>query len=259
MNFTRGVVHVNNSLISGEYGNGLKNLIAAAVNNIPGLSIQTVTTSTTYVYDATLNYKGFIFGIRNKSNTIYIKVGSTEYSRTCHPLYQESTVTFMYSEEGVMSFSMTSLQYDVNYGCVIVSIIPIEFNLSDGTTKELFWFRTFYICNGPIGNIPLLASTDSTSISLLIDPDSQIHYSFSIAGKNATPVTLAKGKSVAVPATFTNSYGEVVSYNIKGSSPIYYIYPGVTNTLKAYYPGTQVVYIGNVPYIGIAYEYFIRT
>lgn len=257
MNFTRGAVYVNNRGVG--YGTGLKNLIDTVVNNIPGLSIQTVTTSTTSVYNVTLSYKGLIIGIYNKSNTIYIKVGSNTYSRTCYPMSGESTVAFIYSEEGVMSFSMTSLSYDVNYGCIIVSIIPIEFKLSDGTTKELFWFRIFFIANNQIGNIPLLASIDSDPVSLLIDPDSQNSYRFSIAGRDTTPVTLAKGKAVAIPATFSNSYGEVVSYNIKGSSPIYYIYPGTTNTLKDYYPGTHVVYIGNVPYIGIAWEYFIRT
>lgn len=258
MNFTRGVVYVNN--INVGYGTGLKNLIDTVVNNIPGLSIQTVTTSTEDTYSATLNYKGLIIGVRNSRYSIYIKVGSHEYERQCNPMSEESTVAFMYSEEGVMSFSMTSLNYDVNYGSVIVSIIPTEFKLSDGTTKELFWVRIFYLTNNQIGNIPLLANTDLTpSISLLIDPDSQIPYKFSIAGRDTTPVTLAKGKSVAVPATFTNSYGEVVSYNVKGSSPIYYIYPGTTNTLKDYYPGTHVVYIGNVPYIGIAFDYFIRT
>lgn len=257
MNFTRGTVYVDNSNVA--YGQGLKNLIAAAVDNIPGLSIQTVTTSTTDIYNATLNYRGLIIGVRNSRSEIYIKLGSTEYSRQCTPMSSESTVAFMYSEEGVMSFSLTSLHYDANYSCTLVSIIPIEFKLADGTTKELFWVRVFYLVYNQMGNMPLLASNDTTSIDKLIDPDSQILYNFSIAGKDPAPVALAKGKSVAVPATFTNSYGEVVSYNIKGSSPIYYIYPGSTNTLKDYYPGTHVVYIGNVPYIGVAFDYFIRT
>lgn len=257
MNFTRGVVYVNN--INVGYGTGLKNLIDTVVNNIPGLSIQTVTTSTESTYNVTLNYKGLIIGVRNSRYEIYIKLGSNEYSRQCNPMSGESTVAFMYSEEGVMSFSLTSLTYDVNYGRILVSIMPIEFKLSDGTTKELFWVRVFYFAHNQIGNVPILADTEDTSINLLIDLDSQIPYRFSIAGRDTDPVTLAKGKSVAVPATFTNSYGEVVSYNIKGSSPIYYIYPGSTNTLKDYYPGAHVVYIGNVPYIGIAWDYFIRT
>nr|DAH42120.1 MAG TPA: hypothetical protein [Bacteriophage sp.] len=257
MNFTRGAVYVDNSNVA--YGQGLKNLIAAAVDNIPGLSIQTVTTSTKDTYNATLNYKGLIIGVRNIGYEIYIKLGPTEYSRQCTPMTSACTVAFMYSEEGVMSFSLTSINYDVNNSCTLVSIIPIEFKLSDGTTKELFWARVFYLVHGQIGNVPILAGDDPTSISKLIDPDSQIQYSFSIAGRDSNPVTLAKGKSVAVPATFSNSYGEVVSYNIKGSSPIYYIYPGSTNTLKDYYPGAHVVYIGNVPYIGIDWDYFIRT
>lgn len=257
MNFTRGVVYVDNTNVG--YGAGLKNLIDTVVNNIPGLSIQTVTTSTKDTYNATLNYKGLLIGIRNSRFEIYIKLGSTEYSRQCTPMSSACTVAFMYSEEGVMSFSMTSLNYDTNYGCVIVSIMPIEFKLSDGTTKELFWVRVFYLVHGQLGNVPILAGDDPTSISRLIDPDNQIQYNFSIAGRDTAPVTLAKGKSVAVPATFTNSYGEVVSYNIKGSSPIYYIYPGSTNTLKDYYPGAHVVYIGNVSYIGIDWDYFIRT
>lgn len=257
MNFTRGAVYVNN--VGAGYGAGLKNLIDTVVNNIPGLSIQTVKTSTTDTYNATLNYKGLIIGVRNSYNDIYIKLGPTEYSRQCTPMTSGCTVAFMYSEEGVMSFSLTSIYYDVNYSCTLISIIPIEFKLSDGTTKELFWARVFYLVYGQLGNVPLLAGNDPSEISKLIDPDSQILYNFSIAGRDSSPVTLAKGKSVAVPATFTNSYGEVVSYNVKGSSPIYYIYPGSTNTLKDYYPGAHVVYIGNVPYIGIDWEYFIRT
>lgn len=257
MNFTRGVVYVNNTNVG--YGTGLKNLIDTVVSNIPGLSIQTVTTSTKDTYNATLNYKGLIIGVRNSRYEIYIKLGSTEYSRQCTPMSNECTVAFMYSEEGVMSFSLTSINYDASYSCTLVSIIPIEFKLSDGTTKELFWARVFYLVHGQLGNVPLLAGDNSTGISKLIDPDSQILYNFSIAGRDNAPVTLAKGKSVAVPATFTNSYGEVVSYNIKGSSPIYYIYPGSTNTLKDYYPGAHVVYIGNAPYIGIDWDYFIRT
>lgn len=268
MNFTRGTVFVDNSITNtttnppsnNYYGYGLKNLVSELVNNVPGLSIQTVTTSTTSVYNVTLNYKGLLFGIRNNGNQIYIKVGSLESrAQYLYSIMCKGTVTFMYSEEGVMSFSMTPLDKTYNGISWTVSIIPIEFKLSDGTTKELFWFKDVMISDSRIGNIPQFAGTGSYLHTLLIDPDSQIQYSFSIAGDDNTPVTQANGKSVAVPATFSNSYGEVVSYNIKGSSPMYYIYPGVASTLKAYYPGTHVVYIGNVPYIGIDYELFVRT
>lgn len=260
MNFTRGMVYVDNSLVGHNYGTGLKNLIDTVVNNIPGLSIQTVTTSTTAVYNVTLSYKGLLFSIRNSSNQIYTKVGSKEsHAQYLYPVMVRSTVAFMYSDEGVMSFSMTPLDENYNGISWTVSIIPIEFKLSDGTTKELFWFRNVAVSDHKIGNIPQFTGTGSYLHNLLIDPDSQIQYSFSVAGKDTAPVIQAKGKSVAVPATFTNSYGEVVSYNIKGSSPIYYIYPGVVDTLKDMYPGTHVVYIGNVPYIGIDYECFIRT
>lgn len=258
MNFTRGAVYVDNYNVA-AYGQGLKNLIAAAVNNIPGLSIQTVTTDSTDTYEATLNYKGLLFSIRNSRFTFYIKVGSNESYGDFYPMSHKSVVAFMYSEEGVMSFSMTALDTTHYNGAGIVSIIPVEFKLSDGTTKELFWFKSTHSNNDKMGNIPQFAGRGSLSQNLLIDPDSQIQYSFSIAGADAVPVTEAKGKSVAVPATFSNSYGEVVSYNVKGSSPMYYIYPGASDTLKNYYPGTQVVYIGNVPYIGIDYECFIRT
>lgn len=258
MNFTRGAVYVNN--LGVEYGTGLKNLIDTVVDNIPGLSIQTVTTSTTSKYNATLNYKGLLFSIRNSAEQIYTKVGSKESSyQYLYSLNHRGTVTFMYSEEGVMSFSMTPLDQSYNGSSWTVSIIPIEFKLSDGTTKELFWFRDAMISDYKIGNIPRFIGTGSYIHNLLIDPDSQIQYSFSISGADTAPVVQAKGKSVAVPATFSNSYGEVVSYNIKGSSPIYFIYPGVVETLKAHYPGTQVIYIGNVSYIGIGYEYFVRT
>ena len=257
MNFTRGAVYVNNYNVS--YGQGLKNLITAAVNNIPGLSIQTVTTDSTDTYEATLNYKGLLFSIRNSRSTFYIKVGSNESYGDFYPMSHKSVVAFMYSEEGVMSFSMTALDTTHYNGAGIVSIIPVEFKLSDGTTKELFWFKSTHSNNDKMGNIPQFAGRGSLSQNLLIDPDSQIQYSFSIAGEDAVPVTEAKGKSVAVPATFSNSYGEVVSYNVKGSSPMYYIYPGASDTLKNYYPGTQVVYIGNVSYIGIDYTLFIRT
>lgn len=257
MNFTRGAVYVDNYNVA--YGQGLKNLIAAAVDNIPGLSIQTVTTDSTDKYEVTLNYKGLLFSIRNSRSTFYIKVGSNESYGDFLPMSHKSVVAFMYSEEGVMSFSMTALNSTNYNGAGIVSIIPVEFKLSDGTTKELFWFKSTYTYNDKIGNIPQFAGRGSLPQNLLIDPDSQIQYSFSIAGADAAPVTEAKGKSVAVPATFSNSYGEVVSYNIKGSSPMYYIYPGASDTLKNYYPGTQVVYIGNVAYIGIDYTLFIRT
>lgn len=260
MNFTRGVVYVDNSSLSSNRGTGLKNLIDTVVNNIPGLSIQTVTTSTTDVYNVTLSYKGLLFSIRNSSNKIYTKVGSNEsYAQYLYSIMTRGTVAFMYSDEGVMSFSMTPLDESYNGESWTVSIIPIEFKLSDGITKELFWFRDAFVSDHKIGNIPQFTGTGSYLHNLLIDPDSQIQYSFSVAGKDTAPVIQAKGKSVAVPATFTNSYGEVVSYNIKGSSPIYYIYPGVVDTLKDKYPGTHVVYIGNVPYIGIDYECFIRT
>ena len=257
MNFTRGAVYVNNQ--NTNYAQGLKNLITAAVNNIPGLSIQTVTTDSTSIYEVTLNYKGLLFMVRNRSSTFYIKVGSNETGGDFYPMSHKSVVAFMYSEEGVMSFSMTSLDMTHYNGAGIISIIPVEFKLSDGTTKELFWFKSTHSYNDKIGNIPQFVGRESVSQNLLIDPDSQIQYSFSIAGADAAPVTQAKGKSVAVPATFSNSYGEVVSYNIKGSSPMYFIYPGASDTLKNYYPGTQVVYVGNVPYIGIDYALFIRT
>lgn len=257
MNFTRGAVYVNNYNVA--YGQGLKNLITAAVNNIPGLSIQTVTTDSTSTYEVTLNYKGLLFMVRNRNYNFYIKVGSNEASGDFYPMYHKSVVAFMYSEEGVMSFSMTSLDMTHYNGAGIISIIPVEFKLSDGTTKELFWFKSTHSYDDKIGNIPQFAGRGSISQNLLIDPDSQIQYSFSIAGADAVPVTEAKGKSVAVPATFSNSYGEVVSYNIKGSSPMYFIYPGASDTLKNYYPGTQVIYIGNVAYIGIGYDLFIRT
>lgn len=260
MNFTRGVVYVDNSGLSSKRGTGLKNLIDTVVNNIPGLSIQTVTTNTTAVYDVTLSYKGLLFSVRNNGTQIYTKVGSTEsYAQYLYSIITRGTVAFMYSDEGVMSFSMTPLDENYNGTSWTVSITPIEFKLSDGITKELFWFRDALVSDHRIGNIPQFTGTGSHLHNLLIDPDSQIQYSFSVAGKDTAPVIQAKGKSVAVPATFTNSYGEVVSYNIKGSSPLYYIYPGVVDTLKDMYPGTHVVYIGNVPYIGIDYECFIRT
>lgn len=257
MNFTRGAVYVDNSKVA--YGQGLKNLIAAAVDNIPGLSIQTVTTDSTNKYEVTLNYKGLLFSVYNSGSNFHIKVGSKEELGTFNPMNNRSVVAFMYSEEGVMSFSMTALNTVSIYGSGIISIIPVEFKLSEGTTKELFWFKSTHTYSDKIGNIPQFAGRTSSALNLLIDPDSQIQYSFSIAGADAAPVTEAKGKSVAVPATFSNSYGEVVSYNIKGSSPMYYIYPGASDTLKNYYPGTQVVYIGNVAYIGVDYELFIRT
>lgn len=257
MNFTRGIVYVNNNNVA--YATGLKNLIGAAVNNIPGLSIQTVTVDSSSKYEVTLNYKGLLFSIRNNSTTYYIKVGTEEQGADFYPMFHKSVVSFMYSEEGIMSFSMTALDATAYSSGCIISIIPVEFKLSDGTTKELFWFKSVYSYSDRIGNIPQIAGRGSFAQNLLIDPDSQIQYSFSIAGADTGPVTEAKGKSVAVPATFSNSYGEVVSYNIKGSSPMYYIYPGSMDALKAYYPGTQVVYVGNVPYIGIGYDLFIRT
>ena len=259
MNFTRGVVYVANR--GAHYGIGLKNLIDAAVSNIPGLSIQTVTTSTDSTYNVTLSYKGLLFSVRNSSDhKIYTKVGSVEsYSQYLYCIDFNGTVTFMYSDEGAMTFSMTSLDADYIGSSWVVSIIPIEFKLSDGTTKELFWFRDAMVPDYQLGNIPQFIALGSVIHNYLIDPDSQTQYSFSIAGADKYPVTHAKGKAVAVPATFTTSYGEVVSYNVKGSSPMYYIYPGVAINLKAYYAGTHVVYIGNVPYIGISYELFIRT
>lgn len=260
MNFTRGVVYVDNSHMGDTRGTGLKNLIEAVVNNIPGLSIQTVTTSTSSIYNVTLSYKGLLFSVRNSSAQIYTKVGSSEsYAQYLYSIITRGTVAFMYSDEGIMSFSMTPLDTSYNGASWTVSIIPIEFKLSDGTTKELFWFIDAMLSDNRLGNIPQFVGSGSVIHSYLIDPDSQIQYSFSIAGEDNKPVTQAKGKSVAVPATFTNSYGEVVSYNVKGSSPMYYIYPGIAGTLKNQYPGTHVVYIGNVAYIGISYQLFIRT
>lgn len=259
MNFTKGMVYVNN--LGASYGAGLKNLIDIVVNNIPELSIQTVTTNTTATYNVTLSYKGLLFSVRNSGDhKIYTKVGTVEsYSQYLYPIDNKGTVTFMYSDEGVMNFSITPLSVDFNGSSWAVSIIPIEFKLSDNTTKELFWFRDAMLSDNKLGNIPQFIGSGSIIHSYLIDPDSQIQYSFSIAGADKYPVTQAKGKSVAVPATFTNSYGEVVSYNVKGSSPIYYIYPGIVDTLKILHPGTQIVQVGNVAYIGIGYEYFIRT
>lgn len=267
MNFTRGAVFVDNSITnttttppsSDYYGYGLKNLIGVLVNNIPGLSIQTVTTSSKTEYRVTLNYKGLLFEVYNYSNRFHLKVGAIETYAYLYPISTKSVVAFMYSEDGVMSFSITSLSMTGIQGGGIISIIPIEFKLLDGTTKELFWFRASLSYDSKIGNIPQFPGRTSNPLDLLIDPDSQIQYSYSISGEDTAPVTHAKGKSVAVPAIFSNSYGEVVSYNIKGSSPIYYIYPGTADTLKAFYPGTQVVYVGDVPYIGIGYTYFIRT
>lgn len=268
MNFTRGAVYVDNSITNtttnpptaNYYGYGLKNLVSALVNNVPGLSIQTVTTSAKDTYDVTLSYKGLLFTLYNSSNIMYIKIGSLSRLDGNSAMYSKSVVSFMYSDEGVLSFCFTSLVTQGVGGGSIVSIIPVEFKLSDGTIKELFWFKAICSYRGKLGNIPQFAtSRTGLSLNLLVDPDSQTQYTFKISGDDAAPVQEAKGKSVAVPLTFTNSYGEVVSYNVKGSSPLYAIYPGTTDTLRSYYAGTQVVYIGNVPYIGIDDYYFIRT
>ena len=262
MNFTRGTVYVDNSITntSDYYGHGLKNLISALVNNIPGLSIQTVTTDTNREYKVTLNYKGLLFDVYNTGLQMRVKIGaltSTDYN---YAISTKSVVSFMYSDEGILSFCMTSLGISGSQGGNITSIIPVEFKMSDGTTKELFWFKFSSSLDDKLGNIPQFA-TDRTelSLNLLIDPDSQTQYTFIISGEDTGPVQEAKGKSVAVPLTFTNSYGEVVSYNVKGSSPLYVIYPGTVDSLRNWYAGTQVVYIGSVPYMGIDEYYFIRT
>ena len=259
MNFTRGLVFVDNS-ITGKYGTGLKNLVSALVNNVPGLSIQTVTTSTKDVYNVTLNYKGLLFSVYNTSNTVNFKIGSLTSGAYNYAINRKSVVSFMYSNEGILSFCITALGTSDTQGGSIVSIIPVEFKMSDGTTKELFWFKLICSYSSKLGNIPQFASTRTElDRSLLIDPANQTQYSFTISGEDEGPVQEAKGKSVAVPLTFTNSYGEVVSYNVKGSSPLYVIYPGTVDKLRNWYAGTQVVYVGNVPYIGVDYYYFIRT
>lgn len=268
MNFTRGVWFVDNSITnttttppsSNYYGYGLKNLIDVLVNNIPGLSIQTVTTSTKEVYNVTLKYKGLLFSIYNSSNRMYFKIGSLTSGNYNYAIDTKSAVSFMYSDEGILSFCMTSLRRSGSQAGNITSIIPVEFKMSDGATKELFWFKLTCSYNDKLGNIPQFASTRTKlDRSLLIDPDSQTQYTFNISGEDAGPVQEAKGKSVAVPLTFTNSYGEVVSYNVKGSSPLYVIYPGTVDKLRNWYAGTQVVYVGDVPYIGVDEYYFIRT
>lgn len=268
MNFTRGIVYVDNSITNtttipptaNYYGYGLKNLVSALVNNVPGLSIQTVTTSTQDKYDATLSYKGLLFTLYNSSTYMYIKIGSLSGFNSNTAMYSKSVVSFMYSDEGVLSFCFTSLVSTGSTGGSIVSIIPVEFKLSDGTTKELFWFKAVNSYQSKLGNIPQFAtSRTGFSLNLLVDPDSQTQYTFNISGEDVGPVQEAKGKSVAVPLTFANSYGEVVSYNVKGGSPLYVIYPGTSDKLRNWYAGTQVVYIGNVPYIGIDDYYFIRT
>lgn len=258
MNFTRGAVYVDNSNI--DYGQGLKNLIAVAVDNIPGLSIQTVTTDSTNKYNATLSYKGLLFTLYNSSNLMRIKIGSLDAFELNSALYSKSVVSFMYSNEGVLSFCFTGIDRPGTAGGSIVSIIPVEFKLSNGTIKELFWFKATVSYSSKLGNIPQFATgRTGLSINLLIDPDSQTQYTFKISGEDTGPVQEAKGKSVAVPLTFANSYGEVVSYNVKGSSPLYVIYPGTVDALRNWYAGTQVVYVGSVPYIGIDEIYFIRT
>lgn len=261
MNFTRRSVYVDNSIYNrnSSPGYGLRDFITVLVNNIPGLSIQTVTTNTTSVYRATLNYKGLLFEIYNAGNKLWVKIGSYSSSADNYSIRSDAVVSFMYSDDGVMSFSLTGITgLGTGSGCIL-SIIPVEFKLSDGTTKELFWFKYTNSYSDKIGNIPQFASSRySLNISGLFDPDSQTQYTFNVSGDDSGPVTQAKGKSVAVPLTFTNSYGTVTSYNVKGSSPLYAIYPGTVDPLKSYYPGTNVVYIGDVPYIGIDYNYFIR-
>lgn len=268
MNFTRGTVYVDNSITdtttnppsNSAYGYGLKNLVSELVNNVPGLSIQTVTTSTPNKYDATLSYKGLLFTLYNTGNRMYIKIGSLSRFDANAAMYSKSVVSFMYSDEGVLSFCFTSITKSGAAGGSIVSIIPVEFKLSDGTTKELFWFKVVMSYSDKLGNIPQFANSRAgLSLNLLIDPDSQTQYDFAISGDDTGPVQNAKGKSVAVPLTFTNSYGEVVSYNVKGSSPLYIIYPGTVDALRNWNAGTQVVYVGSVPYIGIDDFYFIRT
>lgn len=268
MNFTRGIVYVDNSITNttvnpptnNYYGYGLKNLVSALVNNIPEMSIQTVTTSTKDKYDVTLSYKGLLFNLHNSGSTMYIKVGSLSKYDTNSAMYTKSVVSFMYSDEGVLSFCFTSLSTSDGAGGSIVSIIPVEFKLSDGTIKELFWFKAVGSYQSKIGNIPQFANARTgLAHNLLIDPNSQTQYTFQISGEDIGPVKEAKGKSVAVPLTFANSYGEVVSYNVKGSSPLYVIYPGTVDKLRDWYAGTQVVYVGNVPYIGVDLYYFIRT
>lgn len=259
MNLTRGSVFVDNSVHGSQYGTGLKNLIAVLVNNIPGLSIQTVTTNTSSNYRVTLNYKGLLFEVYNSNHKLAVKIGSYTREYYINALSNGSVVSFMYSDEGVMSFCMTCIAGSGTQNGNILSIIPVEFKLSDGTIKELFWFKYVSSYNYKLGNIPQFANSRAgLSINALFDPDSQTQYSFSISGGALGPVQQAKGKSVAVPLTFTNSYGTVTSYNIKGSSPLYYIYPGNVDILLNYYPGTNVVYIDNVPYIGLDHEYFIR-
>nr|DAH75291.1 MAG TPA: hypothetical protein [Caudoviricetes sp.] len=268
MNFTRGTVYVDNSITNtttnpptaNYYGYGLKNLVSALVNNVPGLSIQTVTTDTKEKYDVTLSYKGLLFTLYNSAGSMFIKIGSYNVTYSNSAMQSKSVVSFMYSDEGVLSFCFTSLVTQDSIGGSIVSIIPLEFKLSDGTIKELFWFKAVTSYSSKLGNIPQFATNRTgLTLNLLIDPDSQTQYTFNISGEDVGPVQEAKGKSVAVPLTFANSYGEVVSYNVKGSSPLYVIYPGTVDKLRNWYAGTQVVYVGNVPYIGIDYYYFIRT
>lgn len=270
MELTRGAVFVDNSVTNSNanppdgsyYGYGLKNLIDIAVNNIPGLSIQTVTTATTTQYNVTLNYKGLLFTLYNTNNkpSLYLNVGSLSTYGYNYAMSSKSTVTYMYSPEGVMSFGFTSLTGSSTQFGNLISIIPIEFKLTDGTTKELFWFKATMSYGDKIGNIPQFANSRAgLSFNLLIDPDNQTQLSFTISGFDTGPVKQAKGKSVAIPLTFTNAYGEVVSYNVKGSSPLYCIYPGAIDHLVDYYPGTHVTSIGTVGYIAIDYDYFIRV
>ena len=268
MNFTRGTVYVDNSITntttnppSGDYyGYGLKNLISALVTNIPGLSIQMETTSTKEVYNVTLKYKGLLFSVYNSINMVYFKIGSLTSGDYNYAINTKSVVSFMYSDEGILSFCITALSMPGTTGGCIVSIIPVEFKMSDGATKELFWFKLTNTYSDKLGNIPQFATgRTGLALNLLIDPDSQTQYTFMVSGEDSGPVQEAKGKSVAVPLTFTNSYGEVVSYNVKGSSPLYIIYPGTVDALRNWYAGTQVVYVGDVPYIGVDDYYFIRT
>lgn len=255
MKFTRGLVYVDNRGATSQAG--LKAIVGALVSAIPGLSIDTVTTDSASEYNVTLNYNGVLFGLRYYRGYVYFKVSKSSETSVSNPALQEkAVVTYMYSDTGLLTMQWVSLESSKYQGSVI-SLIPIEFTLSDGTTKTLYWTRWLGSISPAIGNIAIFPLTSTTYY--LVDPDTQNYYDYSISGGNTGPVSQAKGKTVAVPLTFTNSYGEVASYNVVGASSFYYIYPGALEIVKEYYPGSHLIYVGNDAYMAISESYFIRV
>lgn len=261
MTFTKGSVFIknseNNTTVSppsnSYIGYGMRNIVSAMVQYIPGLTIDSVKTETTSVYDVVLDYQGLKIELRNSSSDVYCKVGNrTEnYVPDMEAVRDDCVLSYAYSETGIFTVSVCPIYRE---NAFVMSVIPVLVQLSSGVSKSVLWFRY----GTPYTKIsaPVFAGS-TTTITNLLDPETGDYYTFVLASIGM-PSDGLTGRAVVLPAIISSDIGEITSYTIGGeNSQLYTIYPGVSLAVRTLYPGLESYLVGSTNYIAVTDSYFM--